>query len=693
MSMNITPRQKRILLLLLQREIPAKLADIAEPIHVSERTIQRELDALNLYLKEYHCQIVREKGVGISLIGSIEAKDNLTRDLSGLDEVDASDINQRRKVLLLELFRDRTPKKIFTFSQRLGVSESTIAKDLEALQPWLDKNHLTIVKRPGYGVTLKGSESDYREAMQRFINENTSEDYLNDRNVNEALSQAFFESTDQSMLGLMDFDYITRVQNVLQRINDPKFDQFTDHAYLALVLHIAIAVARIEKGEIIDSEMLLEDWENYEGYPLAMTIKKAIEEEFDITMPSSEISYLLLHIEGSKINYSESLDAVNHLNNDEEELLDLIDDMIAAYDPSLKTSLKQDGIFVRGMMIHLQPVIIRLKNKMNIFNPLLAQIKAEYPETFFKSRQAANVIAEHYRSEVSDEEVAYLAMHFGTAEERIKDRLTSVRKVNIGVVCASGFGVARLMMAKLTKELGNSVNLQTFGTTDIGSDDSIDFYVSSFDLKDYNVDYIQINPLIIHTDVQKIRAKTDDYSHIVSQNSEDNNFDQRLSDIEFLTKEIQRLISEYRDIECPKDSTVEQVIHIASHAYYQGESADYIEKKIIQREQIGSQIFPEYQFALFHCQAPVERSVVLSLHAQGKTFTDSKLKDVLSVLFMVIPDSVQLKANQKLFGHISSSLIQNPVFLDAIHSQNEEEIREQLKNILQVYFYQYINEI
>lgn len=691
--MNITPRQKRILLLLLQKEIPYKLADIAKPINVSERTIQRELDALNLYLKEYHCQIIREKGVGISLKGSIEAKDSLTRDLSGLDEIDASDIDQRRKVLLLELFRDRTPKKIFTFSQRLGVSESTIAKDLEALQPWLDKNHLTIIKRPGYGVTLKGSESDYREAMQRFINENTEEAYLTDRHITAALSQAFFDSTDQSILGLMDFDYITRVQSVLQNINDPKFDQFTDHAYLALVLHIAIAVARIEKGGIIESEMPLEDWESYEGYPLAMNIKQAIEKEFSIVMPKSEISYLLLHIEGSKINYSESLDAQSHLNHDEEELLDLIDGMINAYDPALKTTLKQDGIFVRGLMIHLQPVIIRLKNKMNIFNPLLSQIKAEYPETFFKSRQAANVIAKHFGFEVSEEEVAYLAMHFGTAEERIKDRLTTVRKVNIGVVCASGFGVARLMMSKLAKELGNSVNLQTFGTNDIGSDDSIDFYVSSFDLKDYNVDYIQINPLIIHTDVQKIRAKTDDYSHIVNKNIEDNTFDQRLSDIEFLTKEIQRLIAQYQAIECPKDSNMEQIIHIASNAYYSGKQADYIEKRINQREQMGSQIFPEYKMALFHCQAPVDTSIVLTLHAQGSSFTDKKMKDVQSVIFMVIPETIQLKNNQKLFGHISSSLVQNPVFLDTIHSNNQEIIREELKNILQVYFYQYINEI
>ena len=40
----------------------------------------------------------------------------------------------------------------------LGVSETTVAGDMEALGDWFARNHLEVIRRPGYGVILSGSE-------------------------------------------------------------------------------------------------------------------------------------------------------------------------------------------------------------------------------------------------------------------------------------------------------------------------------------------------------------------------------------------------------------------------------------------------------------------------------------------------------------------------------------------------------
>lgn len=90
--------------------------------------------------------------------------------------MDFSDKDTRRRYLLFELLRDRTPKKLLYYSTLLGVSEATAASDLESLSPWLEKNNLKVLKKQGYGVLLTGTEKDYREAMHRFISETTSAD-------------------------------------------------------------------------------------------------------------------------------------------------------------------------------------------------------------------------------------------------------------------------------------------------------------------------------------------------------------------------------------------------------------------------------------------------------------------------------------------------------------------------------------
>lgn len=53
--------------------------------------------------------------------------------------MDFTDKQNRRRYLLFEILRDRTPKKLFYYSQLLGVSEATAASDMEALAPWLQK--------------------------------------------------------------------------------------------------------------------------------------------------------------------------------------------------------------------------------------------------------------------------------------------------------------------------------------------------------------------------------------------------------------------------------------------------------------------------------------------------------------------------------------------------------------------------
>ncbi|WP_024866165.1 helix-turn-helix domain-containing protein [Butyrivibrio sp. FCS014] len=87
------------------------------------------------------------------------------------DEI-VSDKEKRRNLLKLELLRNREPQKLFYYSDMFGVSEATISTDLEAINDWVQECHLSIIRKPGFGIALSGSEKSYRTAMQRFVTEN-----------------------------------------------------------------------------------------------------------------------------------------------------------------------------------------------------------------------------------------------------------------------------------------------------------------------------------------------------------------------------------------------------------------------------------------------------------------------------------------------------------------------------------------
>ena len=169
--MEFTPRTQQILKILLTYRTPVSKQEIADDLGVSKRTVQREFDYLELCIRKYNLKLVNYKGKGVALSGKQEDLDKLQDSLGGQQYPDAADREGRRRRLLFELLRDRTPRKLFYYSQMLGVSEATAGSDMDALCEWLEESHLDIVRRPGYGVILEGEERYYREAMRRFIEE------------------------------------------------------------------------------------------------------------------------------------------------------------------------------------------------------------------------------------------------------------------------------------------------------------------------------------------------------------------------------------------------------------------------------------------------------------------------------------------------------------------------------------------
>jgi len=701
--MLLTPRASQMIRILLEHEDGISDQDLAELLNLSKRTVQRELKDLELDLKAYHVTIARKYGSGIQLSGSLEDLEHLRAEVAERKQIDFTDKQERRKYLLFELLRDRDPHKLYYFSEMMGVSEATISHDLEKIEPWLAENHLTAVRKPGYGVVLNGREKDYREALQRFISDNVSEERLKSiaYEKNDALAQAIRESTDVgNIYDLLNGDVIQRVAKILNEMDEPRLNQLADNAYIGLIVHISIAVQRILEGAVLKSDTpLIQLNDSSEDGMLAMRILRRLEQEFGIHIPEVERDYILLHIKGSKLRFSEDSELQEGYPASEEEILDLIDRMIDAFDPAEAYELKCDEPFIHGLLVHLQPTLVRLKNGMNICNPLLQEIKTEYPEIFEKCRKAAEVITEYTGVEVNEAEIGYLATHFGAARVHVSSRRTFTRKVMIGIVCASGFGVSRLMMTKLANKLHSAnVSLQAFSHGDMASEvvKNVDFFVTSIDLKNFGVDYIMVSPLITAKDLAQVECKVEEYAHVPRQEINTNFVDQ-LNSMTVVSETIKGILRRYRLWQVSPDITFDQLLTSVSAHLASGPKAQEVLKADLQaREDIVTQIIPELRLILLHCRTDAVTEpcccTVLPLAEGG--FTDPGLKSVRTVLVLLMPKtSASNKLYADMLGRISAAVIDDAEFLDQLSVPDEETLRSKLSLILKSYFSEYIRTI
>ena len=697
--MEFTPRIQQILRIMLDSKGPVNKQEIADDIGVSKRTVQREFEYLELCIKRYGLKLTNHKGIGVEIQGSPENIEKLREDLGDQQYPDAADREGRRRRLLFELLRDRTPHKLFYYSQLLGVSEATAGSDMDALCPWLEESRLGIVKRPGYGVILEGDERDYREAMRRFIEETAgqSDAYSSGDITGEIFAEALLDAADSGIYSLLEGDTVRRVDKVLRGLNEPKILQLADSAYAGLVIHISIVIERLQQGAALKSvPPEMGDLEFWDDYDLAVRILEAMEKEFEILIPRGELSYVLLHIRGAKMAYTgEEQEFPSDLSDD--RLLPMIDRMIDVYNKDIANELKEDEEFLRGLLVHLRPVLVRLSTGLRIHNPILEDIKEEYAEIFEACRRAAHVITEETGYEVNEEEVGFLAMHFGAAQERVKENKQYTRKVNIGIVCASGFGVARLMMTRLKDKLGDKAILKAYGKGEINKYviTGTDFFVSTMNLDQLPVDYLQVSPLIPPKDLNKIEYKLEDYSHIRRDTTE-TPFNRRLDEAYFLIREIKSIIRRYKRMETSETIRFRELLQFMTMQVTDSlHAAAALRDGIEARERLNSQIFPELGIALLHCRSgAVREPVFISCTPRGDgNFKEPYFKGIRAALLMCMPVDDDRKMHAEVLGSISGSMITNPYFLKLIKTGREDEIRAELAKELKCFFSDYLDKV
>ncbi|MCX4269549.1 MAG: transcription antiterminator [Lachnospiraceae bacterium] len=700
--MDLTPRLKQILMIMLEDGGVIPVKELAQRIGVSKRTVQRELEYIGSSLRQYRITFETKTGRGVWIAGSEEDKQKLLAELRQKDNYDVTNREERRKRLILEILKNKGLKKLFYYASQFQVSEATISTDLEAVEGWLGEQHLIVTRKPGSGIEVNGTEKDYRRAIRTFIEENIDTQVIRESYEMEESEKEISVIYGSSIGQILNETILKRVVNCLSAIEDKRMLTLTDSSYMGLVLHISIAMSRILKNEIMEQR---ESWCSQiaedEEYLLAKEIVKRLEAEFALEIPEIEIVYICLHIKGAKHQGIE-WNGQKTIEVERKELLDLINEMINAYDSENAFAIKQDNEFIQGLLAHLQPTFVRLLYDMKIANPVLEDIKQSYPDIFERSRRAAAVLEEWMGKPIPETEIGFLTIHFGAAQVRMEGKKENIRRVTVGVVCASGIGISRLMLTKLDRIFRERIQMETYGQSDITPyiAGKIDFFVSSIALKsadvDVDVDVIQVNPLLNNEDIEKIRQKIFYYERIPKKEQEETRFMMELEQVNILAMQIKTILRYMEVFQVSNDLTFEElVIAVSEKMSPYRDQQMMIQEDIERREKLGSQIFAEFGFGLLHTRTKgvLRPSFSVCVTRDRGTFCNPYFKGIQVVLVMLLPVDENIRVNSEILGHISSVLIEDYTFLDTVIKGEKEEIRMGLSEHLRLFFNQYLNRI
>ncbi|MCG1027101.1 BglG family transcription antiterminator [Virgibacillus halodenitrificans] len=462
---------------------------------VTPRTTREDIKSLDSVLVNYGARVISVMGQGYQL-NIMEEKQfqNLLKEVTEGSDGNNLLVNtpeERVSFLIKYLLLTSNYVKLDELAERLYVSKSTIQNDIKQVKKILLEYDLRLESRPNYGLKIVGDELKLRFCMAEYI-------FDREEKSKEHLLEPLFSSITQ-----VDMD---RIQNIIMKQITSNEITLSDIAINNLLIHISIAYKRIKSGHHVslyhtDIQEIIEQKE----YMVACEIVKDVEKEFSVKFPEEETAYIAIHLLGTKMLSHTKTDSkiVGRVLGD--EISDLITTLLNKIEVELNLGINYDQELTIALALHLKPAINRFKYGMNIRNPMLEDIKKNYPLAFEAGIIAGLVIEESTGVKIDENEIGYLALHIGAAIERKKLHSGPKRCL---IVCASGMGTAQLIYYKLKARFDKS--LDVIGTTEYYNLDKVnlgevDVIVSSIPIEeDLPVPVIRVNAILGTTDLERI---------------------------------------------------------------------------------------------------------------------------------------------------------------------------------------------
>ncbi|MDK2784574.1 MAG: hypothetical protein PWQ41_9 [Bacillota bacterium] len=507
--MSLNWRQRRLAQVLLTSCKRWTIAELADRLQVSPRTVRYDLDALTTWLKARSVNLLRKPKRGVWLEGDPCALSALQYELGPAVSYDCSlSPKEREQLLVAWLLRSDQPLTAEDLAEKLMVSRATVLSDLRRAGSWLAGRGIALRGKPNVGYWLACAEKDWRRAVCDLLAESAGEEhlirYLAD--IGAGGGQWRRPGPDgviAHVLGLFREVDLAGLEAIVTEVCRRHGLALNDSSTVGLVVHLALAVTRLKQNkDIVMPRSDLEEIKKAPEFRVAEEVARAVSKAYGLELPPAEIGYISLHLVGAKLRSrrKETLWQADKIKA-------LATEFIRRAETMLGVELSSDTQLLDGLTIHLEPVQSRVKFGLPFRNPILDEIKQKLSFLFFVAKQASKVFTEAWGNELPEEEIGYLALHLGAAMERLKLKYRSQPRAL--VVCSSGVGTSQLIASILESEIPE---IQIVGFSSAFSlaqqiaDLHPDLILSTVPLKNCGVQTVILSSIPTAEEIQELRT-------------------------------------------------------------------------------------------------------------------------------------------------------------------------------------------
>ena len=182
MSAPLDSRVVRIVRWLLDQESPRSTSELAADLVLSERAVRYRLSAVQNFLVSHGAELVRQRGTGLFIVADDDGRKSINEDLDGRASPPRVYTPDERMHLLLDALLWTYPDTVSLdrLNEDLEVSKTSARRDLRRCEPWLERMGMPVLRKPGQGIALDGSEQRTRRGLVQLFLEAVPPDVLDE---------------------------------------------------------------------------------------------------------------------------------------------------------------------------------------------------------------------------------------------------------------------------------------------------------------------------------------------------------------------------------------------------------------------------------------------------------------------------------------------------------------------------------
>lgn len=479
---------------------PLTIEKLANILGVSHRTIRYDLDIVDDALDKKGFILHKKSNKGVWVENADEKTvihSQIPTTAKSYDYVLSK--KERCTAIVVYILAGKEPIATEHLADKLIVSRSTLVTELESVRTFLEKYNLLLCSKRGLGLWIEGREEEIRKVLVEVFSSNIHDFSSMDSSEEGCAYEAelFHEYTKEIP--------VKEIAQLFIKIIEENHLPYNDFSINYMVISLSVQLQRLKIGKQLTklSSHIFDDQSSAFLNGLSTKIAINLAQYNECFRNSLEVAFITFQLLSSKISFFSQLDE-NERNAANLLALNLAESFVKSCQTWLGDIYSDDEELLYGLALHLQPAIQRAKCGIKLTNPMLPQIREKYYELFMITVKSVKEIEQKIGTELSEDEIGYLTIHFGAAIERKKIR--TLKKLKVLLVCGNGIGTAKLLSITLKSrmpylDITKVISMYEWKEQDVTN---IDLVISTIPLKVKDVAVLHVSPILSDTEIQMI---------------------------------------------------------------------------------------------------------------------------------------------------------------------------------------------